>query len=106
MTVAIASVHKNEKYYSRACEFIPERFTHEDPFPNDLWKKEPYSYIPFSAGPKNCLGQHMAILEAKIVLSLFIRTFNFEFPKDYQLKMTQKFVYDVVDPLLATLTPL
>jgi cytochrome P450 len=36
-----------------------------------------YAYIPFSKGPRDCIGQTFAQLEAKAVLSLLMRRFSF-----------------------------
>jgi len=51
--VAIATflVHRDPSIYSSPNEFQPERF-----FPENSKGRDPYSWIPFSAGPRNCMG--------------------------------------------------
>ena len=67
------SLHRNPSYWSRPDEFLPERWLAgpEDPLHpiKDAWR-------PFEFGPRNCLGQELAMLEVKAVLILTCRTFN------------------------------
>ncbi|XP_045501193.1 probable cytochrome P450 4ac1 [Colias croceus] len=48
--------------------FRPERFLHED--------KINFSYLPFSAGLRNCIGQRFAMQEMKCMFSEIIRHFK------------------------------
>ncbi|CAH1108888.1 unnamed protein product [Psylliodes chrysocephalus] len=60
---------RNAEYYPKPLEFIPERFLEID-------GTNPYRYIPFSAGPRNCIGQKFAMLEMKSTLSKVLRSFE------------------------------
>ncbi|CAG8498768.1 35623_t:CDS:2 [Racocetra persica] len=44
------------------------------------------NFLPFSAGPKNCLGMKMAQLEFKSILSVLIRNFEFKLVEGFTFK--------------------
>ncbi|CAL2044435.1 unnamed protein product [Caenorhabditis brenneri] len=62
---------RDPREYERPEEFFPDHFDAER-----VARRNPYSYIPFSAGPRNCIGQKFAILEEKTVLSWIFRRFQ------------------------------
>ena len=38
------------------------------------------SWNPFSCGPRNCIGQSLALAEARTTLAVFLANFYFELP--------------------------
>lgn len=81
INVCLDIFFRSDKYYSRPMEFLPERWLGDPAFEKDGYKREPYAFIPFAAGPRNCIGQHLAMIEARIIVALFIKTFDFSFDK-------------------------
>lgn len=68
--IPIWTLHRNSEHWEKPDDFIPERFMEEGK------SRHPYAFIPFSAGPRNCIGQKMARLEAKIILVKMVRSFH------------------------------
>lgn len=50
-------LQNSDRYFFEPEKFKPERWLADSPESQDGFKKEPYAYLPFSAGPRNCIGQ-------------------------------------------------
>lgn len=69
----IMHLHRNAKVWGPTVnEFDPDRF-----LPENVAKRPPYSYIPFSAGQRNCIGMKYALVSAKITLAHLLRQYKF-----------------------------
>ena len=45
----------------------------------------PFAYLPFAAGLRNCIGQNLALLEAKIMLAMFVQRCHFQYVPGQQI---------------------
>uniref|UniRef100_A0A1I8PNV9 Cytochrome P450 n=1 Tax=Stomoxys calcitrans TaxID=35570 RepID=A0A1I8PNV9_STOCA len=68
----IMAMGYNEKIFPDPYRFQPERFDIANRAPDS----NPFEYVPFSAGLRNCIGQNFAKLEFKTVLSKLVRNFE------------------------------
>ncbi|XP_044758961.1 uncharacterized protein LOC123316796 [Coccinella septempunctata] len=60
--IPIIAIHYDPKYYENPEKFDPERFS-----PENRKNINPYTYLPFGVGPRNCIGSRFALLELKAV---------------------------------------
>lgn len=72
-TVVIGTlrVHRHSDLYENPNEFNPDNF-----LPERTQNRHYYGFIPFSAGPRSCVGRKYAILKLKILLSTIIRNYK------------------------------
>eukprot|EP00958_Prasinococcus_capsulatus_P021048 scaffold2804_cov371-Prasinococcus_capsulatus_cf.AAC.15 len=68
----IEAAHNDPTVWADPEKFDPERFLGDVDA-----NREPYAFLPFIQGPRNCLGQHLALLEARVVLAYLVRAFDF-----------------------------
>jgi len=54
----------------------PEKFNPDNFSPEKMMNRFAFAHTPFSAGPRNCIGQKFAMLEMKAVLSRLLRTYK------------------------------
>eukprot|EP01017_Pseudomicrothorax_dubius_P039700 TRINITY_DN611_c0_g1_i1.p1 TRINITY_DN611_c0_g1~~TRINITY_DN611_c0_g1_i1.p1 ORF type:complete len:273 (-),score=60.24 TRINITY_DN611_c0_g1_i1:126-944(-) len=95
--IAVNSIAYNEKYFPQPYEFRPERFIEDI---SEQKTRYPFTYLIFSAGARNCIGKHLAFLEAKTIILLFIKRYSFKLSDpDYKLKLGIRFNYVPVEPV-------
>ena len=73
------TIQRSPDFWPRPDEFLPDRWLvqpgHELYPIKGAWR-------PFEFGPRNCIGQELALLEMNLVLVLAIRQFHFSMPYD------------------------
>ncbi|ALC40923.1 Cyp4e3 [Drosophila busckii] len=68
INLSLMALGYNSRIFKEPHRFRPERFETEKP--------GPFEYVPFSAGPRNCVGQKFALLEIKTITSKIVRSFE------------------------------
>ncbi|XP_069966172.1 probable cytochrome P450 313a4 isoform X2 [Bactrocera oleae] len=78
--VPIFSLHRAETWWGpKAHLFNPENF-----LPETIAKRNPYVYMPFSKGARNCIGWRYAEIVVRILLIVLVRNFKFTTSFKYQ----------------------
>jgi cytochrome P450 len=66
------TVHRDARWYDAPDEFRPERWE------GDLLKRLPrFAYFPFGGGPRQCIGNSFALMEAALILATIAQQYRF-----------------------------
>ncbi|XP_020656156.3 thromboxane-A synthase [Pogona vitticeps] len=71
--IAVGHLHYNPKIWPEPEKFLPERFTAQA-----KQERHPFSYLPFGAGPRSCIGARLALMEIKITFLRILQKFKFQ----------------------------
>ncbi|XP_049825999.1 cytochrome P450 4V2-like isoform X2 [Aethina tumida] len=102
LAVSVFNVHRDERYYKQPDKFVPERFSQEE-----VAKRPQHCFVPFSAGPRNCIGWKYAMMLMKTALANVV--LNFEMSSKHksvdELKLESDIILRTKIPLDCTFKP-
>ena len=75
-------VHRDARWFPNPESFDPERWSPERT--KDLPR---YAYFPFGGGPRVCIGNHFAMMEATLILALIVQRFRIELLPGQRLEL-------------------
>nr|AZR39478.1 cytochrome P450 [Agasicles hygrophila] len=95
--VPIFHLHRDSDFWENPEHFHPDHF-----LPEAVKKRHPYTYLPFSTGPRGCIGKLLANVQIKLFIARFLQEFAIEADgkvPDLQLKedisIRPKFGYNI-----------
>lgn len=71
------SVQRDLSLWDEPLKFDPDRFSSERATTRERWQ-----YLPFGGGPRSCIGEHLAMLEATLALATIVRKFEIRSVQD------------------------
>jgi cytochrome P450 len=98
LLVGIYALQRDPSLWEDPLEFDPDRFTPERSAGRSRWQ-----YLPFGAGPRSCIGDHFAMLEATLALATIIRRTEIH-STDEEFPMAVPFTMVAAKPIRARVT--
>nr|BAM73796.1 cytochrome P450 [Bombyx mori] len=71
LVIATYKLHRRPDVYPNPNKFDPDNF-----LPERSANRHYYAFVPFSAGPRSCVGRKYAMLKLKVILSTILRNFR------------------------------
>lgn len=71
INIPVIALHMDPEYWPEPEKFIPERFTAENKA-----KMDSFVFMPFGAGPRNCIGLRFAVLTMKMAIARVLQNFR------------------------------
>ncbi|KAK4880676.1 hypothetical protein RN001_008822 [Aquatica leii] len=73
IVVSIFEVHRNPEHWENPNHFHPDHF-----LPEAVRRRHPFAYVPFSAGPRSCVGKILAFAGLKLTMANVLRRYEIE----------------------------
>lgn len=100
IAICIYALHRHPAFWDQPDLFDPERFT-----PERSAGRNKYVYIPFSIGPRQCIGSTFGLLEGSLILACIAQHFELHLLAGIEVKAQPLFVLRPNRDLLMSLHP-
>jgi cytochrome P450 len=81
------TLHRHLGFWEDPEVFDPQRFT-----PERSAGRHRFAYIPFGGGPRQCIGNTLSLIEARLILSMVAQRFDLQLVEDHPIKPEVVFV--------------
>jgi cytochrome P450 len=96
--IPIHAIHRDPRWWPEPQAFMPERFAAESDRPR-------FAYLPFGGGPRQCIGNIFAQIEAQLILASVAQRFSLRLAPGQRVEPELKLVLEPKGGLPMTVTP-
>ena len=99
LTLPITTLHYDPRWWEEPERFDPERFS-----PERSANRHKFAYLPFGAGPRQCIGNNFALMEAQLVLATVAQRYQLRLRPGHPVQPDPVFVLRTSHGLPMTVT--
>uniref|UniRef100_A0A8C4L610 Cytochrome P450 family 4 subfamily F member 22 n=1 Tax=Equus asinus TaxID=9793 RepID=A0A8C4L610_EQUAS len=99
--VSIYGTHHNPTVWPDSKVYNPYRFDPDNP-----QQRSPLAFVPFSAGPRNCIGQSFAMAEMRVVLALTLLRFRLSVDRTHKVRRKPELILRTESGIWLNVEPL
>jgi cytochrome P450 len=92
------TIHRSERFWDEPLTFRPERFAGES-------DRHRFAYFPFGGGPRRCIGQQFAMVEAKLILATLVGQFHLELLSEPEIDLSVSITTRPLEPIEMRVEP-
>ncbi|CAG2105908.1 unnamed protein product [Medioppia subpectinata] len=92
VSIPVYGIHHDPDNYPDPLVFKPDRFLSKNSH-----HIKPYTYLPFGAGPRNCIAMRLALFEVKLLVAKMIQQFRFYAVADTPIPPVFEFGFDLLN---------
>ncbi|MFD1685165.1 cytochrome P450 [Halobellus litoreus] len=94
------ATHRSERWYDDPDAFDPDRW-----LPERRADRPRFAYFPFGGGPRHCIGKHLSMLEAKLIVATVAQEYELEYAREKPFDLRGSLTMHPEEPLSMRVRP-